>query len=217
MPLNLFGRLMPPTEDFTKLFCEQASYNVKAAEELRRLVAGDDAVDTHIAAIRAVEMEADGVARAIFTSANRTFNAPIDREDIVALAHDLDDVVDLIEDTAKGIQRYRVRTFDADMHAMADAVVESAQLLQQAMPHLDSITRDYKTIFAICEKVGAIEGRADESFDRGLMKLRADVAGGALDTLGYIDRKELYDLIEHVVDKCDDVSNALQRITAKHV
>ena len=217
MPLNIFARLMPPTEDFTKLFCGQAGYVVKAAEQLRLLVNGDSAADRHIAAIRAFEMEADGVARAIFTSANRTFNAPIDREDIVALAHDLDDVVDLIEDTAKGIQRYRVGAFDADMHAMADAVVESARMLEQAMPYLDSINRDYKTIFALCEKIGQAEGRADDSFDRGLLKLRADVAAGALDTLGYIDRKELYELIEHVVDKCDDVANALQRITAKHV
>src|SRR5262245_26463398 len=118
MPLNLFGRLMPPNEDFTKLFCEQAGHIVKAAEELRRLIAGDAAVDAHVAAIRAIEMDADGVARAIFAGANRTFNAPIDREDIVALAHDQDDIVDQIEDTAKGIQRYGVRSFDADMHAM---------------------------------------------------------------------------------------------------
>jgi uncharacterized protein Yka (UPF0111/DUF47 family) len=114
--LNLFGRLMPAHEDFTKLFCEQTGHIVRAAEELR-----------------------------------------------------------------------------------------------------PPITRDYKTIFALCEKVGEIEGRADESFDRGLMNLRAEVAQGAVDTLGYIDRKELYELIEHVVDKCDDVANALQRITAKHV
>lgn len=217
MALNLFGRLMPPNEDFTRLFCEQAGYIVKAAEELRELVHGDAAADAHVAAIRTIEMEADQVARAIFTSANRTFNAPIDREDIVALAHDLDDAVDLIEDTAKGIQRYRVRSFDADMHAMADAVVESGQVLKQAMPYLDSITADHKTIFALCEKIGEIEGRADASFDQGLMKLRAEVAQGTLDTLGYIDRKELYELIENAVDKCDDVSNALQRITAKHV
>ncbi len=217
MPLNLFGRLMPPHEDFTKLFCEQASYIVKAAEELRRLVNGGDAVESQVAAIRTIEMQADSVARAIFTSANRTFNAPIDREDLVALAHDLDDTVDLIEDTAKGIQRYHVRTFDSEMLAMADAVVECAQLLKQVMPHLDSITRDHKTIFAVCEKIGDIEGQADESFDRGLVKLRTDLSRGALDTIGYIDRKELYELIEHVVDKCDDVSNALQRITAKHV
>jgi predicted phosphate transport protein (TIGR00153 family) len=217
MPLNLFGRLMPPNEDFTKLFCGQADYVVKAAEELRRLVGGEEAVDDHIAAIRSIEMGADSVARAIFVSANRTFNAPIDREDIVALAHDLDDVVDLIEDTAKGIQRYGVRAFDMDMHAMTGAVVDSARLLKEVMPHLDSIARDHKTILALCEKIGEIEGRADESFDHGLGRLRADLAQGVLDTVGYIDRKELYELVEHVVDKCDDVSNALQRITAKHV
>ena len=217
MSLNLFGRLMPANEDFTKLFCEQAGHIVRAAEELRLLVKGGNPVEPHVNAIRAIERAADDVARTIFTTANRTFNAPIDREDIVALAHDLDDAVDLIEDMAKGIQRYSVRTFGADMHAMAEAVVESAQVLQQAMPHLDAITRDYKTIFALCEKVGEIEGRADESFDRGLISLRADIAQGTIDTLGYIDRKELYELIENVVDKCDDVANALQRITAKHV
>lgn len=217
MPLNLFGPLMPPHENFTKLFCEQAEHIVKAAEELRRLIHGDEAVQAHVRTISEIEMAADGVARSIFETANRTFNAPIDREDIVALAHDLDDAVDLIEDMAKGIQRYGVRTFGGDMKAMADAVVESAQVLQQVMPYLDSISRDYSTIVALCEKIGEIEGRADESFDRGLLQLRTDVAQGGLDTLGYIDRKELYELIEHVVDKCDDVSNQLQRIAAKHV
>ena len=53
------------------------------------------------------------------------------------------------------------------MQAVADAVVESAQVLQQAMPYLDSISRDYSTIVALCDKVGEIEGRADGSFDRG--------------------------------------------------
>ena len=58
--------------------------------------------------------------------------------------------------------------------------------------------------------------RADESFDLGLTHLRAQLRRGEVDTIGYIDRKELYELIEDVVDKCDDVANAVQTITAKH-
>src|SRR5437016_8235687 len=154
MSLNLFGRLMPANEDFTKLFCEQAGHIVRAAEELRLLVQGGNPVEPHVNAIRAIERAADDVARTIFTTANRTFNAPIDREDIVALAHDLDDAVDLIEDMAKGIQRYEVRDFPAEMRAMSDAVVQSAEVLREAMPLLDAITREHKTIFALCERIG---------------------------------------------------------------
>ena len=217
MSLNLFSRLMPAEEAFTPLFCEQAQRILQAAEELRQMIAEDIAAEQHVATIREIEMAADAVARRIFIGANRTFNAPIDREDILGLAHVLDDCVDLIEDTAKGIQRYGVREFPAEMRTMADAVVEAAGVLQKVMPFLDSIAKDHKTIFALCEQVGQIEGRADASLDLGLTHLRVQLRAGEVDTIGYIDRKELYELIESVVDKCDDVANAVQSITAKHV
>ena len=216
MAFNLFGFLMPAEEAFTPLFCEQAQYILQAAEQLRQMIGEDIPAEQHVAIIRETEMAADAVARKIFIAANRTFNAPIDREDILGLAHLLDDCVDLIEDTAKGIQRYEVREFPAEMRAMADAVVEAAVVLQKVMPSLDSIAEDHKNIYALCEQVGQIEGRADASFDLGLTQLRAQLREGKVDTIGYIDQKELYELIENVVDKCDDVANAIQSITAKH-
>ena len=162
-------------------------------------------------------MSADAVAKQVFVAANRTFNAPIDREDILQLAHLLDDCVDIVEDTAKSIERYGVHEVPADMRAIADAVVEAAGVLRDVMPFLDSIGKDHKQIIALCQKVGDIEGRADDSFDRGVTRLRAQLGAGEVDTIRYIDLKELYELIEDVVDKCDDVANAVQSITAKHV
>lgn len=218
MALNLFSRLMPPEKSFTSQFCEQAKCIHEAAQELRDMVDEQKVTaDRHVASIRAIESRADTVAREIIVGANRTFNAPIDREDLLLLAHDLDDVVDLIEDTAKGIQRYSIAAFAQEMKAMVDAVVESAELLMKVMPHLDSITRDYKAIFGLCERIGHIEETADESFDAGLARIRAELGSGALNPIGYLDRKELYELIERVVDKCDDVSNVIQTVTAKHV
>jgi len=218
MALNLFSRLMPPEKSFTRLFCEQADCVVDAAGELRDMV-GERRVATevHIASIREIETRADAVVRQIFMSANRTFNAPIDREDILTLAHDLDDVVDLIEDTAKGIQRYAMSTFPQQMQAMVDTVVESAALLKKVMPFFDSITREHRQIFTVCERIGQLEEHADEIFDAALSRIRADLGSGALDTIGYLDRKELYELIERVLDKCDDVANQIETITAKHV
>ena len=217
MSFNLFKHLMPAEEAFTPLFCEQAQCIVQAAAELRQMIGEDHPGAQRVASIREIELAADAVARRIFIGANRTFNAPIDREDILALAHVLDDCVDLIEDTAKGILRYDVRGFPVEMRAMADAVVEAAGVLQKVMPYLDSVGKEHKAISALCEQIGQIEGRADESFDVALTRLRAQLRAGEIDTIGYIDRKELYELVENVVDKCDDVANAIQSITAKHV
>ena len=217
MALNLFGRLMPVEESFTILFCEQASHILDAANKLRTMIVDEVDIEAHVASIRDIETKADVAARKVFIAANRTFNAPIDREDILHLAHELDDAVDLIEDTAKGIARYEVHSMPVEMHAMADAIVDSAERLRKVMPYLDSVTRDYRQIFALCEEIGQIEGRADDSFDQGLTKLRVQVRNGEIDTLAYLDRKELYELVEHVVDKCDDIANAVQSITAKHV
>lgn len=215
MSLNLFRRFMPTVEAFIPLFCEQAQFILQAAKELRQMMA-DDAVEQHVSAIRGIETSADTVARRIFVAANRTFTAPIEREDILELAHLLDDCVDLIEDTAKGIERYQVREIPPDMRAMADLVVEAAEVLKNVMPFLDSVAKDHNDIAVLCEQVGVIEGHADASFDRGVTRLRAQLRVGEVDTVGYIDLKELYELIENVVDKCDDVANAVQSITAKH-
>ena len=217
MALNLFRAFMPAEEAFTPLFCEQANLILQAATELQQMTARNAPPGPHVATIRGIEMSADAVAKQVFVAANRTFNAPIDREDILQLAHLLDDCVDIIEDTAKSIERYAVHEIPADMRAIADAVVEAAGVLREVMPFLDSIGKDYKQIAALCQQVGEIEGRADESFDRGVTHLRAQLRAGDIDTIRYIDLKELYELIEDVVDKCDDVANAVQSITAKHV
>ena len=217
MALNVFARLMPREEPFTALFCEQTECIVRAAHELMDLVDRKGAADAHLTAIRGIETTADGVARKVFIAANRVFNAPIDREDIIDLANRLDDAVDLIEDTAKAIQRYELTDFPQQMRAIADAGARSADVLHQVMPLLDEITPRHRDIFALCEKIGHIEEEADQSFDSGLAQLRSQLRAKAIDTIGYIDRKEIYELLEGIADKYDDIANAVQAITAKHV
>jgi predicted phosphate transport protein (TIGR00153 family) len=217
MPLNVFARLMPREEAFTALFCEQTRCIVRAAHELLDLIDHKGPAEAHVSAIRAIEVTADGVARKVFLAANRVFNAPIDREDIIDLANRLDDAVDMIEDTAKAIQRYELTDFPSEMRAIADAGARSADVLHQVMPLLDRITPQHREIFRLCEQVGHIEEEADQRFDAGLAQLRVQLRAKALDTIGYIDRKEIYELLEDVADKCDDIANTVQAITAKHV
>jgi predicted phosphate transport protein (TIGR00153 family) len=217
MRLNLFGFLMPREEAFIDLFCEQSRLVVATAVELRSLIENGHAMEEHFAAIRRLESEADAVARRIILAANNTFNAPIDRENILGLAHDLDDIVDLIEEAAKEIKRYEVRVFPPEMKVMADAITRSAAIIQEALPLLDSLTREHRKISELCQKIGQIEGEADECFDESLTRLRGKARAGEIDVLAYIDRKEILEHLEAVVDKCDDVGNELQTIVAKHV
>jgi uncharacterized protein Yka (UPF0111/DUF47 family) len=106
MPLNFFGMLMPREEAFTDLFCEQSRTIMAAARELQLTIAGERSIEERCAAIQRIEGEADGIARSIFVAANRAFTAPFDRANILGLAHDRDDVVDLIEEAATEIHRY---------------------------------------------------------------------------------------------------------------
>jgi predicted phosphate transport protein (TIGR00153 family) len=217
MPLNLFGFLMPREADFVGLFCEQSKAICAAAEALQALMADSGGADDRTAAIARLETEADMVAKRIIVAANRTFNAPIDREDILGLARDLDDIVDLIEETAKEIARYRVTRFSGEMRALAQAVVAAVDALREALPLLDGITRHHRAIFAHCERIGQIEGEADRHFDDALTRLHGELRAGTIDVVTYIDLKEIHERLEAVVDKCDDAANAIETITAKHV
>jgi predicted phosphate transport protein (TIGR00153 family) len=218
MRLNLFGSLMPREEAFVALFCELSVTVLAAAREFEAmLVEAQGTVPSRFAAIERIEHQADAVARRILIAGNRTFNAPLDRENIMTLAHELDDVVDLVEEAAKEIMRYEVREFPPQMKEMAAAITRSAEKIKEAMPLLGEITREHRRILALCEAVGNIEDAADDWFDKGLTELRAQLRRGAIDTIAYIDLKEIYEHLEAVVDKCDDVANEIATITAKHV
>jgi predicted phosphate transport protein (TIGR00153 family) len=207
---------MPRQEAFVQLFCDHWKKIYEAAETLQMLLDGPGLLAARVGAIRRLEGEADEVARKIFVSANRTFNAPIDREDVLGLTHELDDVIDLIEDAAKAIERYDVRDFSAEMRAVVEAIRRSVALIRDALPLLESLTRDGARVLALCEQVRQAEGEADAQFDAGITRLRAALRDGTIDVAAYIDRKEIYEQLEAVVDKCDDVGNALETITVKH-
>lgn len=218
MAFNLFGSLMPKEDSFIELFQEQARMISSAARAFQAIVHdGGTDIEAKLAALGRIEEEADAAARRIFIAGNRTFNAPLDRENILQLAHELDDVVDLIEDTAKQIRLFEMHGFCDGMRSMADAIVRSAGEVERLLPLLAEITKQHRSITRICQAIGRIEEEADAAFDAGLIQLRAQLRRGETDTVGYLDQKEIYEGLEAVMDKFDDVANVVQTITAKHV
>lgn len=212
MPMRLFRSLMPQDERFIDRFCEHAKLIVPAAESFHALMSGDGQAERHAAEIGRLEEQADEITRQIVLAIHRTFVTPFDRSQILDLANALDDTIDLMKDTGKRVLRYGVR-FTPEMQGMADCAVRAATEIRDAMPLLGSIGRSAPRLSAVSVAVRKIEGEADELLDRGLRTLFAgDTSAGNKLTV-----ERVYDLIEAVVDRCEDVVDVIDGIVVEQV
>jgi len=177
---------------------------------------GGDAVPRHYRTIMEREQEADGVTREVLVAVRRTFITPFDRGDIQDLITSMDNAIDQMQKTAKAILLFEVTAFTPQMKDMADTIVKCAELVQEGVPLLRSIGTEAGRLSSISEQISALEGHADEMHDKGLRdSYRANAAGG--NALAFFVGNEVYDHLEKVVDRFDDVANILHGIVIEHV
>ena len=211
--LDWFQRLMPHSQAFFPLFERHAATVTAGAEALRRMLEGGE-VAQHCRAVIAREEEADAITREVLIGVRSTFITPFDRGGIKALITAMDDAIDEMQHTAKAIILYELTQFEPDMRAMADAIVECAQLVARAMPLLADIGRNAGQLNEICLRVTNIEGRGDEIYDRGLKALYERTKTGT--AMEFVRGKEIYDHLEQVIDSLDDVCDQVQAIVIEH-
>ena len=120
-----------------------------------------------------------------------------------------------MQQTAKAIVLFEMVHFEAEMRAMADAVVECAQLVRRAIPLLSDLGANATSLNDICVQITRIEGRADEIHDRGLKSLYTKAKAG--DPMEFVRGNEIYNHLEESVDRFDDVANEIQGIVIEHV
>jgi uncharacterized protein len=212
--LGWFQALMPKEERFFPLFEKHAAIVVAGAEALKGLLQGDQ-VEHYCKVIVARENEADEVTRQVLIAVRRTFITPFDRSDIQGLVGSLDDAIDQMNKTAKAITLFEVRSFEPHMREMGDIILQAATLTQEAMPLLSSIGRNATRLNALTERIIRIEEQADQIHDQGVKALFLATRGG--DAMKYIIGAELYDHLEKVVDRFEDVSNKINSIVIDHL
>jgi len=110
---------------------------------------------------------------------------------------------------------FDVREFTPQMKDMGDSIVRCSQLVREAMPLLRSIGREANRLTTISQELSQLEGRADDLHDGGLRELF--VAQGRADAMAFIVGNEIYDHLEKVVDRFDDVANEIHGIVIEHV
>ena len=212
--LGWFQALMPKEGRFFALFEKHAALIVAGAEALRGLLQGGDTVEAYCRQIFQREGEADEVTREVLVAVRRTFVTPFDRTDIQDLITSLDDAIDQMNKTAKTIVLFEVRSFEPHMQQMSEIIHQVAKLVLEAMPLLGSIGSNAGQLNALTTKIIMLEEEADDVYNRGLKALylanRAE--GNQGNAMKFVVGNELYDHLEKVVDRFEDVANEINSI-----
>ena len=217
--LGWFHALMPREERFFELFAQHSKTVVAGAEALRAMLEGGAAVQTHFKIVMDREQDADNVTREVLVAVRRTFITPFDRGAIKDLITAMDNSIDQMQKTAKSIVLFDARTFTPAMKDMGDAVVQCARLVEEAIPLLRRISAEAGRLSSITEKITHLEGRADEMHDNGLRELYQESAksNSGANALTFFVGNEIYDHLEKVVDRFDDVANEINSIVIEQV
>jgi len=210
-----FHALMPKEERFFELFGAHSHAVLAGAQALRAMLEGGASVEPNFRIVMDREHEADNVTREVLIAVRRTFITPFDRSNIRDLITSMDNAIDQMQKAAKGIELFEQRQFTAEMKEMADTIVRCAELVREAVPLLKSLGSQAGHLSDLTAQISALEGRADELHDKGLRELyRANVHSSGL---AFYIGNEIYDHLEKVVDRFDDVANVLHGIVIEHV
>jgi hypothetical protein len=211
----MFSKLMPQEGKFFDLFNAHAELIVKGGRELGALV--DDLVDNkdgvadHAKAIDEIESRADKVTREALALLHTTFNTPLDRDEIHQLITNMDDILDLIQDVAQSIYLYDVKKLTQEACHLSDICVSCCERVRSAVLLLNSMDNG-PAILKTCEEIDRLESDADRAMRTGMAKLFREEP----DARQLLKLKELYELLELVTDRCEDVGNIIEGIVLEN-
>lgn len=215
MAFSLNKLFSPKDRVFYGLFEQSTNNLVEMGEAFVAALKETDRAKRDIA-LRALddqEHKNDEVTHQIFIELGRNFITPFDREDIHTLTTALDDVADFIWGSAKRILYYNVSEIDETMHKLADIILESIKTLQMGVVELRNM-KNLKAITDSCVKVNSLENDADEILDSAIVRLFD--GSQVIDAIELIKRKDLYEEMETVTDKCEDAANVIESIIIKY-
>src|SRR5882724_4566126 len=210
---SIIQLFLPKDKVFYSLFEEVADSVARMGILLKQVVNEPD-FDKRTALIAELEAQEhinDEFTHRIFTELGRNFIPPFDREDIHYLASALDDICDYIYATVKKINFYKVNPNDMGIQKMADLIDQGTVQIQAAVKELRNM-RDMRKITDALVKVNSIENQADDIFDLSIDRLFETEP----DAKEVIKKREIYQVMEVVTDKCEDAANVIESIIIKY-
>lgn len=213
--LSWFQAVMPKEHAYFEMFSRHAATLVEGAEALRKMLDGGEGMDRWCAAVMHHENEADAITREVLNAVGRSFITPFDRGHIKELTSSLDDAIDQMQKTAKAAVLFEQTSFAPEMRGMADIILKTSHLTVELIGLLDKLRQNSGRINELAMQVTALEEQADELYDQGLKALFLKSRDG--NAMDYLIGAEIYDHLEKVVDRFEDVANRVSIILIEHL
>ena len=209
----LFGKLLPREGNFFEMFNQHAERIVDAARAFSQLVANYS--DPHLREqynrdVDNAERAADRVTQEVNRLIHRTFITPIDRDQIHQLINTMDDVADLLQDAAETMALYDLRSVNEEITRLTDLCVKCCERLRHAVSLIGKLADPATAEAALktCEEIDRLESDADRVMRSAMSKLFREEP----DVREVLKLKAVYELLETVTDKCEDVANVIEGI-----
>lgn len=207
----MFGRLMPSEGKFFELFIQHADLCVKGASEMVGLMTNFDDLEIRVHAIEGLEKQADKVTHNALELLHKTFITPLDRDDIHQLITRMDDILDLLEDAAQTISLYDIKSSTPEAIRLAELCLASAEKVRASVGLLHNMDNS-RQILNYCAEIDRLESDADHVMRAAMSKLFRDEP----DVRNLIKLKAIYEILETVTDRCEDVANILEGIIVEN-
>ena len=207
----MLGRLMPREGKFFDLFNAHAERIVEGSRELAVMIGTFSELDAHAQRIDAVERAADKLTHECITLLHKTFITPFDREQIHQLITAMDDILDLMQDVAETIVLYDIRKVTAESRQLAEICQMCCERVRAAVSLLKNV-KEAEAILKTCQEIDRLESDADRVMRSAMSKLFRDEP----DVKQLIKMRTMYELLESITDRCEDVANVIEGIVLEN-
>lgn len=212
---DFIKKLMPKEEKFFDLFEAHAAILIAGAQSLRLIMDGGKDLEVNCDTLIKLEDDADHIAHEVMQAVRKSFITPFDRSDIIALISTMDDAIDQMNKTAKAVLLFEVKSFDPEMRQMADVAIAMAEKTAKAVPLLRELNANSSQLHILTAAMIKLEEDSDVLNDQGLKSL---INGKAkTDAMAYIIGSKLYEHLEKVADRFEDVAKIINDIVIEHV
>ncbi len=210
LPLSL--SFMPKENRFFFLLHQSALNIHEVARRMKDLMENFENVPAKVQEIKDLEEFGDQIIHDITHSLHRTFVTPIDREDIMALAGRLDDVVDAIDEAAQYTLEYNIEEPTEFARHLSTIIVQCADQLERAVSLLSTRGSKLKDIVPMAVEINRLENEADKIASRA----RGDLFTGNYDVTHILMWRDIYEDLEQATDRAEDAADVLEGIVLKH-
>jgi predicted phosphate transport protein (TIGR00153 family) len=207
----MLARLMPREGRFFDLFTAHAERIIEGSRELAAMLGSFSDLDAHAQRIDGAERAADKITHECITLLHKSFITPFDREQIHALITAMDDILDLIQDVAESVALYDLRTITPEAKQLAEICQLCCERVRTVVGLLTNVKRS-EAILKCCEEIDRLESDADRVLRAALSKLFRDEN----DLKQVMKLRVIYELLESITDRCEDVANVVEGIVLEN-